>query len=146
MKKYLEKVKKEIHLIKSLLRSRSASNGMTYVELIVVISIFTIMMGISLYSYGTFQGKIDIKNLANDIALKIIQAQKDATFGKLPSQAVASTWKPAYGVYFDKATNDKSFVYFTDLDNNNLYAGTISSCSGDCIQKIDITKGSKISG
>ncbi|KKQ07855.1 MAG: hypothetical protein US18_C0006G0001, partial [Parcubacteria group bacterium GW2011_GWB1_36_5] len=51
------------------------NRGMTYVELIVVLSIFAVMSSIVLFNYGEFQAKVDIKNLASDIALKIVEAQ-----------------------------------------------------------------------
>ena len=51
------------------------SNGMTYIELIVVLSIFAVMTSIVLFDYGGFQAKVDIKNLASDVALQIVQAQ-----------------------------------------------------------------------
>ena len=57
---------------------------MTYVELIVVLSIFSVMTSVVLFNYNEFQAKIDIKVLANDIALKIVEAQKSALSGKLP--------------------------------------------------------------
>ena len=48
------------------------NRGMTYVELIVVLGIFAVMLSISMFNYKRFQGKVDIKNLANDIALKLV--------------------------------------------------------------------------
>jgi prepilin-type N-terminal cleavage/methylation domain-containing protein len=124
--------------------------GMTYVELIVVLSIFSIMSAVSLFNYGKFQAKIDIKNLANDIALQIVGAQKDALAGKLPVGIYAfnDSWKPAHGVHFDSAEkyNFKSFV---DLDNGNSYSpvndSSVCQMDGECIDKIEITKGNFIS-
>ena len=52
------------------------NKGMTYVELIVVLSIFSIMTSIVLFNYNEFQAKVDIKVLANDIVLNIVEAQK----------------------------------------------------------------------
>lgn len=116
--------------------------GMTYVELIVVLSIFSIMSSMILFNYGKFQAKVDIKNLANDIALKIVEAQKNALAG-LWNASAPSSWKPAYGVYFDLNADNKRFTYFADLDNNNLYQNI--SCTGECLNNISITKGNRIS-
>ena len=75
---------------------------MTYVELIVVFSIFSVLSGVSIFNYGAFQDKIDLRNLANDIALEVFKAQKDALSGVLPpfaQQALLvspSSWKPSY--------------------------------------------------
>lgn len=139
---------KKIYNLKFVIRN--CQKGMTYVELIVVLSIFAIMSSIVLFNYGKFQAKVDINNLANDVALKIVQAQKDAVSGKLPVQSpFVSSWKPSYGVYFDPAIHDK-FIYFTDLDNLKSY--NISSCTppitvqgGECLDEINITKGNYIS-
>ncbi len=124
------------------------NGGMSYVELIVVLSIFFVMTSIILFNYREFQAKVDIKNLASDIALKVVEAQKSSLDGKLPlsshQPANPAIWKPSYGVYFNTAT-PKQFIYFTDVDPVNvLYDGT-PSCSGECLDKITITKNNSIS-
>ena len=112
------------------------SRGMTYVELIVVLSIFGIMSTVAIYNYGAFQAKVDVKNTASDIALKIVEAQKSAMSGNLPSDS-PSGWKSSYGVYFDPSTDEdltdniflnKKLIYFKDLnDIINSYSLTKSS-------------------
>ena len=62
-------------LMKKLLKMQK-NRGMSYVELIVVLSIFAVLSSVILYNYGEFQAKVDIKNLASDIALQIVQSQK----------------------------------------------------------------------
>lgn len=131
---------------------------MTYIELIVVLSIFSVMTSVVLFSYGNFQAKIDIKNLASDIALKIVEAQKSSLSGKLPPAAqfgmITTTWKPSYGLYFNPSSSpdgadnnipfNKKFIYFTDVNPvNNSYNGS-SFCSDECIDKVTITKGNYI--
>ncbi|MES2315598.1 MAG: type II secretion system protein [Patescibacteria group bacterium] len=133
-------------------KTRRLNQGMTYIEIIVVLSIFSILTAISMYNYGAFQGKVDVKNLANDIALKLVQAQKDATGGKIPARIIAQNWKPAYGVVFNRDTaglGDTAFLYFTDLDSNksfdyNSFNGTDCTGVGECLEKINITKGNTI--
>ena len=131
---------------------RNFKAGMTYVELIVVLSIFAVMTSVILFDYGKFQSKVDIKVLANDIALKVVEAQKSALSGKLPlyPRVSVSPWKPSYGVYFDlsSAETKKSFIYFTDLDQLGDYTDDNSSCTsntGECLEKITITKNNFIS-
>ena len=122
------------------------NRGFTYVELIVVLSIFAIMSSIVIFNYGTFQAKVDVNNYANDIALKIVQAQKDALSGR--SVSIGSTFQhnPSYGVHFD-LTNNKSFSYFADLDGSKYFDG--STCPGsigqECLSQMNITKGNSIS-
>lgn len=97
------------------------NRGMTYIELIIVLSIFSVISGIVIFSYQEFQAKVDIKNLTNEIALKLVEAQKSSIAGKLALVApTVVPWKPSYGVYFD-VTAPNGFIYFADLDN-----------SGDC--------------
>ncbi len=124
------------------LKFNKLNRGMTYVELIVVLSIFAVMSSIVIFSYGDFQAKVDIKNLASDIALKIVEAQKSALSGKLPVSPPAN-WKPSYGVYFNTSTStlQKQFIYFADLDNDKIHnqtaLDTISITKGNYIEKIE---------
>jgi prepilin-type N-terminal cleavage/methylation domain-containing protein len=137
------------------------SNGMTYIELIVVLAIFATLSTLVMFNYGSFQDTVDIKNLASDIALQIVEAQKSSVNGVLPAKTFDDTWKPSYGVYFNlpKYTSanpdtdgipfNKKFIYFTDLsDENGVFDG--SSCPGgssqECLNKITITKNNYISG
>lgn len=126
-------------MIKKYISQIKKNQGMTYVELIVVLSIFSVMSSIVIFNYGEFQAKVDMKNLANDVALKIVEAQKSALSGILPSVAPYITpWKPSYGLYFNLNNDNKSFIYFTDLNNNNIF--DTGDCSGECLSKFSITK------
>ncbi len=133
------------------------SNGMTYIELIVVLGIWAVMSSIVMFNYQEFQAKVDIKSLASDIALKIVEAQKSALSGKWASGAPLD-WKPSYGVYFDSSTgNDttdnnipfnKKFIYFANLDfnTNNSYDSTIDSTDKITITKNNFIENLKCSG
>jgi len=114
------------------------NRGMSYVELIVVLSIFSVMSSVVIFNYKEFQGKVDIKNLASDIALKVVEAQNASLSGKLPVQSFSANWKPSYGVYLD-ITTPTQFIYFVDLNNLNGYEG------GEMLDTITITKGNYIS-
>lgn len=131
--------------------------GMTYVELIVVLSIFSILSAVVIFNYGDFQAKVDIKNLASDVALKVVEAQRSSLSGLLPpvlhQPSDSTTWKPSYGVFFSTVSNinganNTNFIYFTDLDysvpkQNGLFDNT--DCTGECLSKVTITKSNKIS-
>ncbi len=136
-----------MYLFFKKLKGYELNRGMSYIELIVVLSIFSVLSTLVMFDYIDFQDKINIKNLASDIALKISKAQKASIFGKFPSAEqqleITSTWKPSYGLYFDLESDDKSFIYFVDLNNNNLYEGT--NCTGECVDKINITNDNFIS-
>ncbi len=127
------------------------NRGMTYVELIVVLSIFALMTSIVVFNYGEFQAKVDIKNLASDIALKFVEAQNDSLSGALPPLAQQilipspSSWKPSYGVYINTVEDNASFAYFTDLDQNGELSNPDCAGVGECLEKITLTKGNTIS-
>lgn len=119
-------------------KSCKLNRGMTYIELIVVLSIFAVLSSVVVFNYGDFQARVDIRNLSSDIALKVVEAQKAALSGALPQTAVLPTWKPSYGVYFN-TTTPTQFIYFVDLDSLGDLSG------GETLETISITKNNSIS-
>lgn len=122
---------------------------MTYVELIVVMSIFSTLAAVVLFSYGDFQNQIDLKNLSNDVGLRLVQAQRSANSGVLPiGKDLPTDWKPSYGIYFNKTDNQtiKYFADFTPETPDKIFDGI--SCGGvsECLEQISITRGNYISG
>ena len=126
------------------------NRGFTYVELIVVLSIFAIMTSLVIFNYGAFQAKVDVENYANDIALKIVQAQKDAMSGKQPTdlqqQPTVSPWKPSYGVFFDGHLGSTNFIYYVESDKSSyLYKiNGYESMSAICPNGSDLVKRSDL--
>ena len=119
------------------------NGGFTYVELIVVLSIFAIMSSVVIFNYGSYQTNVDIKVMANNIALKIVQAQKDATSGKWNPNELDNNWKPSYGIYFPVSGTPAAnyFLYFADLDSSSTIDNQNPSCFGECLANVSITKG-----
>lgn len=130
-----------------LTKKKGREGGMTYLELIVVLSIFAVISSISIFSYKKFQAKVDLKNLTNDIALKVVEAQKLSVSGKLSPLTSSTSWKPSYGIYFDVSTPTK-FVYFTDLNNSGTCDDPACippySIGGEVTDIINITRGNYI--
>ena len=127
---------------------------MTYVELVVVLLIFAMITSVVMFNYGDFQQKVDLRNLGSDLAIKIVEAQKRAMAGQRTIQYASDFWKPAYGAVFVTTAkyglDDSSFAYFADINNNKLFDDPTcilpaSQSSGECLDKIYITKGNKIS-
>ena len=102
--------------------------GFTLIELITVFMIMGIMSTILLFNFRTFNGKVQFENISQDIALRIVEAQKSAMTGKLNPNFVGRDVKPAYGVYFSSAptagTANKKFTYFTDIPGVGTGSGT----------------------
>ncbi len=129
------------------------NRGMTYVELIVILSIFSSLSTVVIFNYAEFQDRVDIKNLSNDIALKVVEAQKYSTSGRIPPSPQGDvlisnpTLKLSYGVYFNNPIVDnKNFSFFTDLDASSDFDGSSCPGIGECLEKVSITKGNQISG
>jgi Tfp pilus assembly protein FimT len=124
------------------------SRGMTAIELVIVAGIFSIVTSAAILNYKGFQGKVSLKNLANEIALQITEAQKSAISGKW-QQGQGDTWRPAYGVAFNISAPTQ-FIYFADLDQSGNCTG--SGCTppysvtagGEVLSIITITGGSSI--
>lgn len=131
---------------------------MTYVELIVVLAIFSVLSAVVLFNYSAFQSKVDIKNLANDLAIRIVEAQKSALNGKLTTKTIIPA-KPSYGIYFKfNSPGDRaSFVTFANnIINDGLntdFSDSVlaSVCpnpydlNAECTDKITLTRGNTIS-
>jgi type II secretory pathway pseudopilin PulG len=133
----------------------SFQKGITYIELVTVLSIFSIITAISIYDFRIFESNIQVKSLVSDIALKLVEAQRNAVFGKVspPLQAPLNpdSWRPAYGLAFDlndtSYTGPSIFYSYVDLDQDKIFThGPSYTCPlDDCLERIDITKGNKIS-
>lgn len=116
---------------------------MTAIELIIVLGIFSVMASTVFFNYGKFQAKVEIKNLANEVALKTVEAQKSAVSGKWNTSFGSN--KPAYGVVFNVALPTQ-FAYFADFDNSNTCTGTQCdppfTVGGEVQDVITMTRGS----
>jgi type II secretory pathway pseudopilin PulG len=97
--------------------------GITSLELIVVLAIFGILSGITMFNYSAFSAGINLQNTAQEVALRVQQAQTESISGRYPrftdpQQTVYPGWKPSFGVYFS-AGAAKKFAYFFDQNNDN---------------------------
>lgn len=143
-------------------------NGMTSIELVVVFGIFALLATSVLFNYREFSTGIKLKNLAQDIALQIRQAQNRAVSGTFPplmndaQEGPSSNWTPSYGLYFSREEGfNKRFVLFFDnntsaISNPNtqnfgdyqISSGDIncspSQTSTECFDSIQITTGEYI--
>lgn len=123
------------------------NRGMTYVELIVVLSIGAVLSSVVLFNYRDFQDKIDMKNLASDLASQIIEMQRASISGKIPTHTIPpDNWRPSYGAYFNlQEIGNKTFYTFSDMYEQDKRLESVDPCPGvECMSRIDITKGNYI--
>lgn len=91
--------------------------GMTLIELLVALVIFSIITGIVLFNYGDFNASLTMQNLADDIALTVRRAQSYA----IGVRGRSGDFNIGYGVYFDITQ------YNSESPDVNLYEGTNKS-------------------
>ncbi len=145
----------------------NGQKGFTLLEVSFVITIFAIMASIVLFRFKDFGAKTAFENLSQDIALRIVEAQKAGISGKLNPNFVSASAAPAYGVYFKtgsgSATTDPAtheFVYFTDIPvggtippvGDKIYNVPAGGCpsapavGNECMSTTAITSGEYVSG
>ena len=143
-------------------RLLSSQQGFTFIELIVVMSIFSLVASVVLFNFSSFNTNITSQNLAQEIALQIKQAQTDSISGTrlvvFPKNPDNIEGAPTYGVRFDIDTNDdgseldsKSMAYFADRNSNGGYDHSGSGCDysvtgTECVARIQINTGDIIAG
>jgi prepilin-type N-terminal cleavage/methylation domain-containing protein len=132
------------------------NSGMTLVELLVVLAIFILVSGLTIFDYGQFRSSVSLQNLADDIALSVRRAQNYA-IGVQGSQSGTPDFTNGYGIHFstDPSPGDplwgsnRSFVLFSDTTKDRLYnypAGGSVCANGtnECVDLLNITTNDEI--
>ncbi len=136
-------------MYKNFCKKIRKNKGMTLVELLVVLAIFMIVTGLTIFDYGKFRSTVSLQNLADDISLSIRRAQNFA----IGVRSTQSSFSYGYGIHFSTATSpanplsgyNKAFVIFADIDGDKIYdEGSLSSCGSpstdnECIDLLSIT-------
>ncbi|MEW5908140.1 MAG: prepilin-type N-terminal cleavage/methylation domain-containing protein [Patescibacteria group bacterium] len=91
------------------------SKGFTFIELLVTVSIFTIISSFLLISYSQFSARASLRKTAQEVALAIRETQVFALIVRK-----AGALYPGYGIHFD-ITAPNSFIIFSDINNDNAY-------------------------
>jgi prepilin-type N-terminal cleavage/methylation domain-containing protein len=105
----------------------SVQSGVTLIELIVVIVIFSIISSVLLFNYSDFSTNVSIRNLSQDIALTVRKVQTYATsVQSINNSGVDTRTFPSYGISFslDDTSgsfdpNKKRFVVFADIPSTS---------------------------
>lgn len=136
------------------------NSGVTLIELIVVVSIFSVVSSVLLFNYSDFSTNVSIRNLSQDIALNIRKAQTFATSVRGLTTDGGRSY-PAYGIVFSLESsagafepNSKNFISFVDVipvgnqvpnkkyDNNGI-CGTVTEGS-ECLEATTINSADSI--
>jgi prepilin-type N-terminal cleavage/methylation domain-containing protein len=143
-----------------IIRKSKYQKGMTLVELMVVLAIFLMVAGITMFDYSKFRSNVSLQNLGDDIALSVRRAQNFA-IGVKSSQS--TQFDKGYGIHFSTATPDsnnvragsnKAFIIFNDITVNKNYDYTTTSVAcnmttltgtNECIDMLNITSGDTVS-
>jgi len=120
--------------------------GFTIIELIVTVAIFVVITSLVLVKNNKFNSSVQLSNLAYEVALVIRQAQ---VFGISVRGTGADSFSAGYGIHFN-ASNNTSFVFFSDLDNNKKYDGanelieTLSTRGGNHVSSFCVVNNSNV--
>lgn len=131
-----------------IFKKAKAKFGFTFIEIITVISIFSVLAGIVLFNFSDFTDNINIQNLIQDVALEFNLAQHSALSGSIPTdpnKQFLSGQAPMYGIYFNQMDPSK-FIYFlapTGNPNFNYTGNPFASCSqnNQCLDVINMNGG-----
>ena len=151
--------------------TKSLQAGVTLIEMIVVVGIIAAVSSVIIFNYSDFSTNVSLRNLTQEVALSIRQAQTYATsvrpiaaLGGLSSRTFSG-----YGMSFstvDHSTqtdpsfpDSKQFILFADIPRDatqtpdRMYSqapgescGAPSSSTIECIQAIQIATADKIVG
>jgi Tfp pilus assembly protein FimT len=109
-------------------RKNTSALGFGLVELIVSLSIVTIVTGIVIVRHNAFNGSILLRNQAYEIAFVIRQAQQLAVSGS-SSTNLTSVQRQRYAVAFSTAStgvvNNQTLIIYKDNNNNGTYDTTV---------------------
>jgi prepilin-type N-terminal cleavage/methylation domain-containing protein len=111
--------------------------GFTLVELLVSISIFTVITSVAIFNHSQFNGSVLLTNLSYEIALSVRQAQ---SYGISVRENSAQNFNSGYGVHFD-TTVPTQYILFEDKTGGTPYVHDGSDID---IQTYTIEKGNKV--
>lgn len=138
-------------------KSKIRQSGFSLVELLVAISIVTILSAMLVFQQSNFDSSIYLKNLAYEVSLTIREAQLYAIRGQSEGGIGCDDGELdcPYGVYFDKTEDNQSLILFRDrnrngeyddgeaieefaFEHNNSIQNICDSASGPCNEKTEL--------
>ncbi len=132
-------------------RTCSKDKGFTLVELVVTFGIMVTILTIVLQNQSTYTDGAAIQGLADEISIAVTQAQ---VYGISVKELGTGTsdFSAAYGVEFQvpvPGVIDNAYIRFADRGSlDKRYGGTWACQTGgasECLEKVPITRGNKVS-
>ena len=114
----------------------SLKTGFTLAEIMVTVSIVSIIMTTVLFSYTTFTDRLALSSAAQEIAVVVRQAQ---TYGLTvrESGVAGGQFSYAYGIYFDYGSDQTHYYLFVDTNSNSKFdvGSGCGSGSTECVEQ-----------
>lgn len=108
--------------------------GFMLLELLVSISVATVLMAVVLFGYRTFSNRLAISAASQQVAVAVRQAQTYALSAKELTTG-SGDFDTSYGVAFS-LSDPSSYYLFADKNDDGLYSGDSSCLEGsECIKK-----------
>lgn len=158
-------------MIQKKTHTKNKQSGMTFLEVIVVLGIFSALSAVVLFNYRDFSSSTRLHNLGQEIALQGKRAQTLASQGRRPvlttfqaQDTLPNDWVSSYGLAFNRTYNSgKSFffyfnrfpsnvsdpqarrLYFHDMVDSEYTTGSCgNSEQSECLEEFVISDGSYI--
>lgn len=144
------------YILEKINKIKISNRGLTLVELMVVISIFLMITGVTIFQYGTFRSNVSLQNITDDIALSVRKAQSFAIGARGVKNNIGGVdFDKNYGMHFTIDTSpvvyqegtNKSFILFSSVDKKYDYSASGvcgDSTSNECIELFNITTADQI--
>lgn len=115
-------------------KKQHTTRGVTFIEMIIVMAIFGLIAGVTIFNYRKFSDNVSLQNVTQNVALAITRAQRTAISGALPVfdttenalSTVGTTWAPSYGVHVHRDIPSQFFYFFDINDDAYDYLDTDS--------------------
>ncbi len=118
------------------------NSGFSLIELMVSISIMTILMSVVLYGHAVFVDQASLSSASQDLTISMREAQIYGLNTRETSVGSGDFSAP-YGIYFNPAYTPTTYYIFTDTNNNDLYDAGNGCGSGvtECVSEVTLKNG-----
>jgi prepilin-type N-terminal cleavage/methylation domain-containing protein len=117
-----------------------SNHGFTLMELLVSLSIVTLIMISVLWNYSSFNDDLALTSAAQEMAIAVRKAQ---TYGLTVKEVTpgGGQFSFAYGVHFDPTNDPNNYYIFADINANHKY-----DAGAEIIEKYPLRNNVKVGG